>query len=35
MKSIAKITSALILSLGLANASEYTIDNSPTRVALV
>ena len=32
MKSIAKITSALILSLGLANASEYTIDNSHTNV---
>ncbi len=32
MKSIAKITSALILSFGLANASEYTIDNSHTNV---
>ena len=32
MKSIAKITRALILSLGLANASEYTIDNSHTNV---
>jgi polyisoprenoid-binding protein YceI len=32
MKSIAKIASALILSLGLVNASEYKIDNSHTNV---
>ena len=32
MKFITKITSALILSFGLANASSYTIDNSHTNV---
>lgn len=32
MKSIAKIASVLILSFGLANASEYSVDNSHTNV---
>ena len=32
MRFITKITSALILSFGLANASSYTIDNSHTNV---
>ena len=32
MKSIAKIASALMLSFGLANASEYSVDNSHTNV---
>ena len=32
MKFITKITSALVLSFGLANASSYTIDNSHTNV---
>jgi polyisoprenoid-binding protein YceI len=32
MKSIAKIASALILSFGLANASEYSIDDAHTTV---
>jgi polyisoprenoid-binding protein YceI len=32
MKFITKITSALILSFGLANASSYTVDNSHTNV---
>lgn len=32
MKFITKITSALILSVGLANASSYSVDNSHTNV---
>lgn len=35
MRSIAKIASALILSFGLANASEYKIDNAHTNVGFI
>ena len=35
MKSIAKIASALMLSFGLANASEYSVDNSHTNVGFL
>ena len=32
MKSIVKVTSCLLLCFGLANASEYKLDNSHTTV---
>ncbi|QKF65721.1 YceI-like domain-containing periplasmic protein [Arcobacter venerupis] len=35
MRSIAKIASALIISFGLANASEYKIDNAHTNVGFI
>lgn len=35
MRSISKIASALILSFGLANASEYKIDNAHTNVGFI